>query len=387
MEARITLLLNDRMCNFDCIYCYARHDHRKREKAAAKPMTDFHAIDYLYERKIEQAASYGEKCLINTTFWGGEPFFNPHLRNAVEYIRGRFGGNFFAVTNGSLITDRLADWLIDKHFHVNISNDLAYQEQQRGYQYLDMPEHSHAVARLCKAGLVGAVQTVLSRKSPDLMRQLAYLRAWAEKEGLSEDETPALSFLPVKAYSEEAVPLLFTEEPGDEASAAMVQSLRAYALEALQHPESHVLGPFYKTQLRNAYLGLTRSWAHADLFVKGDNMPITACAIFKGDHCFDLTGREWNCPHPFERDPDHPVILKPEPEPVCGRCMYMGQCNAVCIAAGHDARMRACGSLKLFYRTIREVLYENSDEEMRREYAPECVADLRGALAGDKPGA
>ena len=362
MRQVITLILNDRTCNFDCAYCYARRSHGKA-KDAVKPMTDFHAIDRLYEDALRENPDTG----FQTTFWGGEPFANPHLKSVVRHLKDAYGSTFHAVTNGSPITDRLADWLIDKHFHVNISNDLAYQEQQRGVQYLDIPERSHAVADLCRAGLMRGFQAVVTSKSPDIMAQAGYVLSWAEKEGLTEEETPPLKLFPVKAYTgEDDTSLLFRE--GSPEAETLARSMRALATYALLHPEASLCKGFYERELVPAYMALSGEGTSG----------ARDCGIFSRSHCFDLTGREWNCPHPFEQDPETPLILEDKGlDPMCRGCFCLPQCGSICKQASHEARALSCESLRCFYRPILQAVYDASDEEMRRRYDPDIVKNLR----------
>lgn len=359
----MTLLLNDRTCNFNCAYCYARRDHGKADKV--KPMTDFHAIDHLYEDVLRENPGTD----FRTTFWGGEPFANPHLINVVRYLKATYGSTFHAVTNGSLITDRLADWLIENRFSVSISNDLSYQERLRGYQYLNMPGHSHAIARLCRAGLMGGFQTVVTAQSPDVMAQADYVLAWAWKEGLTEEEIPSLKFLPVKAYSKDDVPDLLLREGTPEAE-TLASSMHDFATYAMLNPDSPPFEGFYERELAPAYNSL-EGMPDGVLRARG-------CGIFDRSHCFDLLGREWNCPHPFEQDPEHPVLLEEKGlDPMCMGCPYMPQCNGICSMATHEARVLSCESLRCFYRPIVQAIYDASSEEMRRGYAPDIVKDLR----------
>lgn len=363
MKHTVTLLLSDRACNFDCAYCYARHDHKKR--TAEEPMTDFHAIDHLYEDVLRENPGTD----FQTTFWGGEPFANPHLRNVTHYIKDTYGGTFHAVTNGSLITDRLADWLIDNRFSVSISNDLSYQERLRGFQYLDLPDHSHAIAKLCRAGLMRGFQAVVTNQSPDIMAQANYVLAWAGKEGLTEEEVPSLNLLAVKSYSSgDGTGLLFRE--GTTEAEILASSMHAFATYAMLNPGSPLCVVFYKRELAPAYSSLEGMPRGA--------MRARGCGIFDRSHCFDLLGREWNCPHPFEQDPEHPVILEDKGlDPMCHGCPYMPQCNGICSQATHAARVLSCESLRCFYRPIAQAVYDASSEEMRRGYAPGIVKDLR----------
>lgn len=370
MKSIVTILLTDRRCNFNCSYCYARHDH-----TALLPIRknlDFSVLNHIYESKIKEAKDRNEKLELETTFWGGEPFANPHLRDIVEYLRSKFDSSFFTITNGSLLDDSTVNWCIKNKFRVGISNDLAYQSN-RGTQYFEDDEKSKAIAKLCNAGLVNDVQFVLSRNSPDIMKQLDYFNNWCKKYNVKK--IPTFGWLPIKAYDNESIPLLFTDI-NDEATATMIRTMKEFVRTALINRDEPQLKQAFKREFLNAMYGL--QGASRGNYVKGNgNMKVHAgCSVFN-DHCYDLLGREWSCPHYFEKDPEHPVIFDYIPSDYCYKCSFIGECNEICASATDEDRKRSCHSLKMIYGTIRQAILEYSDEEVRKTYVLNNIEDLR----------
>lgn len=368
MKSIITLLLNDRKCNFNCEYCYARNEHTGQHKA--EPMTDFSAIDFLYERKIEKAREQGDTVQFETTFWGGEPLFNPHLKNLVKYLKDKYGSTFFFVTNGSLIDDEWADWMIENHVRILISNDLKHQSM-RGWQYMDDDKHSKAIAKVANADLVGCIQSVYSRINNDPMGNLGYLRDWEKRYGV--EKPIMLGILAMKDYDGNMKEGLLAGLD-DAMTESYVKNLYEYSLYALQHHDEDAYRRFCKESLMNAERGLKNR--PMDEFIKEDGRrKHTNCSVFR-DGCYDLYGRHWNCPHYFEKDPENPVIIEPHESEMCLKCLYYGECNGICESADERARIMSCESLKAHYRTIRQAVYDITPEEERKNYVSEAVQDL-----------
>lgn len=358
------------MCNYNCIYCYAKEQHKDRKKVEL--ITDFSAIDYLYERKIEEAKKYGEDVKFQTTFWGGEPFFNPHLKGIVAYLREKYNSTFFSVTNGSLIDGKLVDWLIENKFYINVSNDLLYQ-RNRGNQYMEDEEHAKALAKLCNAGLLKSIQFVFSRESPDIMGNLEYMLDWCDKWGVEEENIPAFGWMNIKAYSPNETSLLFS--PEDELSMMAMNSLYRYVKYTLENTDKKYLKHNYERHCYNALLGL-KGESDRLMFRKEDGRPMASCSVFR-DGCYDLHGVKWSCPHPFEMDPyQEPVVFEYKESEHCKGCQYIGECNEICPSATEEARKLSCESNKMIFRTIRQCIYDNSDEETRRNYVSESIKDL-----------
>ncbi|MCM1044988.1 MAG: radical SAM protein [Candidatus Gastranaerophilales bacterium] len=91
-------------CNLNCVYCYQKHD-------ASARMT-FHTaksiIDWIFEHVPDNADSVG------IDFIGGEPLLEfTLLKDIYEYTSSKkrdIPYNFFATTNGTVLTDEMKSW-------------------------------------------------------------------------------------------------------------------------------------------------------------------------------------------------------------------------------------------------------------------------------------
>ena len=106
-------------CNMGCEYCFVLKDMKGNNKPADLSIEDLHrAIDlFVKDNPSEKKA---------LTFYGGEPFVNEEvIFDAVNYCNEKYQGLFQykIVTNGTLITSKIADFLSENEFDVNVSLD------------------------------------------------------------------------------------------------------------------------------------------------------------------------------------------------------------------------------------------------------------------------
>lgn len=129
-------------CNYSCNYCSQRFVERPPETSKK------HIAEFL--EKLDNLEFSEEKGL-KIEFWGGEPLvYWKTLKPLAEAIREKYQWKrpiiFSTITNGSLITDEIADWLYDMGFLVSISHDGPGQHL-RGPDPLDDPETRDAILR------------------------------------------------------------------------------------------------------------------------------------------------------------------------------------------------------------------------------------------------
>ncbi|GFZ33317.1 Cys-rich peptide radical SAM maturase CcpM [Clostridium zeae] len=120
---KITLQVTQK-CNFRCAYCvYSETANGKQRTHSLKSMsfeTAKKGIDFLldHSRDLEE---------VNIGFYGGEPLLEFELiKKSVEYAEDLFEGkdlSFTITTNGSLLTDKIIDFLIEHDIHTMISLD------------------------------------------------------------------------------------------------------------------------------------------------------------------------------------------------------------------------------------------------------------------------
>ncbi len=118
-----TIVLNvNTGCNLSCTYCY-KEDLAK--PSAGRKMA-FETAVKSFELLLKQAA---DRKRINLVFFGGEPLSNmPLIRQMVDYAeqRGRETRkaiDFSLTTNGTLLNERLVDYLDEHRFGLTVSMD------------------------------------------------------------------------------------------------------------------------------------------------------------------------------------------------------------------------------------------------------------------------
>lgn len=108
-------------CNLNCVYCYQRHDPCH----SMSPETARWIVDWVFVHIPENADSVG------FDFIGGEPLLAfPLLREVFQYASSkewRVPLNFFATTNGTLLTDEMKMWFTEHKsvFKLGLSLDGA----------------------------------------------------------------------------------------------------------------------------------------------------------------------------------------------------------------------------------------------------------------------
>lgn len=100
-------------CNFSCKYCWQSF------KQSDNPIPLQYDLNTIVE-KIYTAV--GTACIIQ--FWGGEPLlYYKDIVKLVTLFKSKGINNFGIITNGSLITKEIVDFLLDNKFIVGISHD------------------------------------------------------------------------------------------------------------------------------------------------------------------------------------------------------------------------------------------------------------------------
>ena len=125
-------LLTNYTCNFKCIYCYSA---KGRSSKQVEWQHIKGVIDYLFLSQKKQINPY----VINFS-GGGEPLMSFDLiRRTIEYIEQVNRGHNYQysiglVTNGSLITPSIVDYLECKHIDMAVSFEIlkALQNKERG---------------------------------------------------------------------------------------------------------------------------------------------------------------------------------------------------------------------------------------------------------------
>ena len=116
-------------CNLRCKYCIYNSrikDLRCHGDLDMSEVTAYQAIDFLYEHSTENESPA-------ISFYGGEPLLNFQLiKKVVDYSKQKYKGikfRYAITTNGTLITEEIAEFLANNYFNCMIS--------------LDGPKHIH----------------------------------------------------------------------------------------------------------------------------------------------------------------------------------------------------------------------------------------------------
>lgn len=115
-------LLMAQMCNLRCVYCYEEKNGSNARGELMPWETAKQAIDYLFHRN-------GDRKDVQLTFFGGEPLLNfKTIKKAVAYAEdlGEATGKkviFELITNGSLLSEEVLEYIIEHKFLLMISLD------------------------------------------------------------------------------------------------------------------------------------------------------------------------------------------------------------------------------------------------------------------------
>ena len=157
---KVTLQLTQQ-CNFRCSYCIysdlTNEAQRSHSGAGMSFETAKRAVDFLWEHSVDADRP-------NIGVYGGEPLLEfDLLKRIVDYADERFEGKahtFSVTTNGSLLTDEIADYLAAHNILTMIS--------------LDGPQEIHDVSRRFAANGCGSFDTVRRNMERIRKRHPAY---------------------------------------------------------------------------------------------------------------------------------------------------------------------------------------------------------------------
>ncbi len=129
-------------CNFSCNYCFP--NLHLKEKITPTPLDQ---IEKLVDAIVTQVPD-----LKHVVFFGGEPLlhfedmknFDVSIRKHIPSIR------YATITNASLLTDEISDWLIEKNVEVKISHDGVSTKFHRNIDVLDNKNVVRCIRKLLK---------------------------------------------------------------------------------------------------------------------------------------------------------------------------------------------------------------------------------------------
>lgn len=149
-------------CNYSCEYCLQRFVPHADDTSASLVPAFVEALQSWFQPPDE---GQGRKI----EFWGGEPLvYLKTLKPLAEALRQAYPKiNFSMITNGSLLTIELVDWLFDMGFGIAISHDGPGQAV-RGPDPLDREKTRRAILYAwCRLGPLNRMSfnTMLNREN------------------------------------------------------------------------------------------------------------------------------------------------------------------------------------------------------------------------------
>lgn len=142
-RARIIKIQLGLSCNYACDYCSQRFVARPRETSKKDIQAFMEKLSNL--ELLDQPGTKIE-------FWGGEPLvYWKTLRPLVDAMNEKFASyehkpQYSMITNGSLLTDEICDWLFENNFATAISHDGPGQHV-RGPDPLEDPKTKETILK------------------------------------------------------------------------------------------------------------------------------------------------------------------------------------------------------------------------------------------------
>lgn len=131
-------------CNYSCDYCSQRFVAHAEETNKQDIESFLKKLDNL---------EFSEEQGLKIEMWGGEPFvYWKTMEPLTAELKKRFKDwkrqpQFSVITNGSLLTEEICDWLVDNNFAVSISHDGPGQHVRGPDPFID-PEKKATVLGL-----------------------------------------------------------------------------------------------------------------------------------------------------------------------------------------------------------------------------------------------
>lgn len=131
-------------CNYNCSYCAQRSSVKTKAPTREDALRFIHDLPNWYDGGEDSLG-----CGTSIEFWGGEPFvYWQVLRQLAEGIKQQYpNATLSVITNGSLLTHEINQWLDQMGFIVSISHDGPGQSE-RGPDPFDDPVQKEIILDL-----------------------------------------------------------------------------------------------------------------------------------------------------------------------------------------------------------------------------------------------
>ncbi|MEW6439381.1 MAG: radical SAM protein [bacterium] len=166
-------------CNLSCAYCYEQKSVKQNGRPMERRVAQ-RAVDFLFEH----CGNHEEVVLV---LFGGEPLLNLDvIRFLTEYAAGKGGEqgkrvNFALTTNGTLLNDKVIDFLHERNIGITVSLDGAEEAHDRYRRFPDgspsyrviLPKVKRLIEKATTRPVVARVTLV--KEAGDLSRTLDHL--------------------------------------------------------------------------------------------------------------------------------------------------------------------------------------------------------------------
>lgn len=310
-------------CNMNCAYCLSGHEVPRETESIE-----------LNEEAVLKVI--GKSKLDKISIWGGEPFYNfERFDEAVKFSKKHFPNALvFTVTNGSLLTNEIVDYLISNDIHLAISHDGPAQ-YIRGNDFLKDEEYLKLIRRL--EGRF-SFNSVVHKYNCDLEKIHDYFFDLQTKLGIQL----AWNFELYELMGDSGIPYLLDNE---ECFQTFGNSLNALLTKMLEG-SNLAISSLYPSM---DYIAKTY-----DGYVSGDDVRCGANTRLT----IDFEGTQYYCQVSAERNiPLSQSLIEPK-NMACNLCSVNKYCRSICVQTSSDYRARLCPMYKIFFTAIVGFLLE-----------------------------
>lgn len=342
----MAVFLADAVCNGNCLYCYAGYNKGKQKKKFTpdferfkKEVSEFYEVD---------KKNVGEE--VHLEIWGGETTINKWLAPTCEAVNEIFSAydkvpSITVVTNGFNIYDAYLKTPSNVKFQ--ISNDLCYQKETRGRQYMEEEEWNKQIKEIYDNNRLSGFQSVITSETSDVLAMYHYFIKWEEQVGIDV----SWGLMVCKSYGEEGTEHLFNKDNCEVLQSSVVNLFR----EILLHKEQGIeLKADNRILQRSFFASLPQLM---DISGFGGRV-MYPCMTFSRKSCFLINGERYSCPHDVELGLTSTESLKRYEEVYekCAGCTYRWQCRGICSGATRAEKEKNCENLWIYYSSFRRAM-------------------------------
>jgi uncharacterized protein len=182
LESRASIrLVVGKNCNQHCAYC--SQESIKKNGDYLKDARNNHGV---LHKTLDAILEFCRDKDMRIVLWGGEPLlYFRHLRRITEYLRERNPNlRFSTLSNGTLLTPEIADFLIRNEFIVTLSHDGPNHSLLRGKDFLEDAKLLPLVKRLAHELPNFTINSVIHRHNTDHLALFGHI---ADKLGKEVD--------------------------------------------------------------------------------------------------------------------------------------------------------------------------------------------------------